>query len=355
MKSERSERRFPFSLPAVIGLAVVALALTLATLPTSAERAGAAEPEILAEVGSVDITRAEVESSLASELQRLERERHELIERGLDQAIERSLVELEAEARGVSRQELLDAVYADVAAPTDEEVDQFYEQRKSQINRAKEEVADQIRSYLQQQRRQAAYDELVGELRQRYEVASYLEPMRTEVATADAPAMGSADAPVTIIEFSDFQCPYCQRLAPTLDRITETYGDQVRLVFRQFPLPIHADAQKAAEASLCAAEQGKFWEMHDAMFANIQALSVAELKQKAGELGLDTEQFAACLDSGRFAAQVAQDLQAGREAGVTGTPAMFINGRFVSGAVPYETVAGVIDDELQRRERDAAE
>ena len=175
--------------------------------------------------------------------------------------------------------------------------------------------------------------------------------MRVEIAEAqNAPSVGRAGAPVMIVEFSDFQCPYCQRLAPTLDKVVETYGDRVQLVFRQFPLGIHANAQKAAEASLCAAEGGKFWEMHDKMFENIHSLASDELKELARSIELDSGAFDECLDSGRYADQVASDIEAGRLAGVTGTPAIFINGRFLSGAQPFEKIASVIDDELERRQ-----
>ena len=170
-----------------------------------------------------------------------------------------------------------------------------------------------------------------------------------DVDTEGFPGKGSEDAPVTIVEFSDFECPFCSRVVPTLDRISERYGDQVRIVFRQFPLDnLHPNARKAAEASLCAEEQGKFWEMHDAMFANQRQLQVAQLKRQAGELGLDTNAFDECLDSGRHAAQVQADVDAGAGLGVTGTPAFLINGRFLSGAQPFEAFEKVIEDELRR-------
>ena len=138
-------------------------------------------------------------------------------------------------------------------------------------------------------------------------------------------------------------------MIPTLDKVTETYGDQVRLVFRQFPLhSIHPQAQKAAEAALCANDQGKFWEMHDAMFGDQRNLDVAQLKSTAAGLELDATAFGQCLDSGQHAERVNSDLQAGMEAGVTGTPALFINGRFLSGAQPFEAISKVIDDELRR-------
>ncbi len=136
---------------------------------------------------------------------------------------------------------------------------------------------------------------------------------------------------------------------PALHQVVDTYKDKVRLQYRQFPLnSIHPLAQKAAEASLCANEQGKFWEMHDAMFGDQQGLAVDKLKEKATALGLEADQFASCLDTGKMAAAVSTDLQAGSAAGVNGTPAIFVNGRMLSGAQPYEAIAKVIDEELKR-------
>ena len=151
------------------------------------------------------------------------------------------------------------------------------------------------------------------------------------------------------MEFSDFECPFCVRVLPTLEQVQEAYGDQVRIVYRQFPLnAIHPNAQLSAEASLCADAQGTFWEMHDAIFAARGKAGPDELKAMAADLGMDSDAFGTCLDSGEFRGQVAADLEAGRQAGVTGTPALFINGRFLSGAQPFDVVSRVIDDELTR-------
>jgi protein-disulfide isomerase len=169
--------------------------------------------------------------------------------------------------------------------------------------------------------------------------------MRKQVE-ARGPARGPVNAPVTIIEFADFQCPFSAKLVDTLDQVIHKYGDKIRLVFRQYPLPMHPNAAKAAEAALCAWEQGKFWEMHDAMFENQQELYVDHLKAKAAELGLNAESFNHNLDTGKYATDVQRDFQAGQEAGVNGTPALFINGRFVSGAVPFEEITQIVDDEL---------
>jgi len=172
--------------------------------------------------------------------------------------------------------------------------------------------------------------------------------LRKEVE-ARGPARGPENAPVTIIKFADFQCPFSARFVDTLDQVIYKYGNKVRLVFRQYPLPMHSYAAKAAEASLCAWEQGKFWEMHDAMFENQQEISVDHLKAKAAELGLNADSFNHNLDTGKYADDVQGDYQAGQEAGVTGTPALFINGRFVNGAVPLNEITKIIDDELDLR------
>ncbi len=171
-------------------------------------------------------------------------------------------------------------------------------------------------------------EQYVASLRGKHKSRILMDVARIEVAEGTSPAKGPAGAPVTIIEFSDFECPFCTRVVPSIDEAVKTYGDQIRVVFRQFPLNIHPRAQKAAEASLCANEQGKFWQMHDAMFADQKKLELADLKAKAGALGVDQAKFDQCLDGGKYAAQVATDLADGQKVGVTGTPAIFINGRF---------------------------
>jgi len=208
-------------------------------------------------------------------------------------------------------------------------------------------VAAQIKTYLEQQGQQKARSAYYENLQKKYKVDIKMEPVRVDVA-ATGPATGPATAPVTIVEFSDFQCTFCSRLTPSLQEVEKKYGDKVRLVFRQYPLPFHQNAQKAAEASLCANDQGKFWQLHDAMFSNQNALGVDQLKAKAAELGLNADTFNKCLDSGAKAAAIQADQKDGQAAGVNGTPAMFINGRFINGAVPVDQITTVIDDELRR-------
>jgi protein-disulfide isomerase len=350
MSSPNRQNLIPWAL--FLGVFVIALAVAfwgLAGDPVHAEKTTEAPAaEVLARVGDTEITSGEVEELVAAELVQVENQRFEAMQKGLDSAVSDRLLELEAAARGTTIEEMLEAeVSSEITEVTDEQVDAFYEERQAQIRAPKEQVAEQIRQYLVQQQRGELTQAMLGGLREKYGVEVFLAAPRIQVAAEGFPAKGPADAEVTIVEFSDFECPFCSRVLPSLTQVRENYADSVRLVFRQFPLNnIHPRAQKAAEASLCAHDQDKFWEMHDAMFAEQKSLEVDQLKEKAARLGLDIEAFNGCLDGDKYAAQVADDLRDGAAAGVSGTPAMFVNGRFVNGAVPYEQLAAIIDEEL---------
>src|SRR3989338_10918075 len=172
-----------------------------------------------------------------------------------------------------------------------------------------------------------------------------------EVNTDGDPVEGSKNAPVTIVEFSDFQCPYCGRFAiETLSQIKTNYIDtgKVKVVYKDFPLSFHENAQKAAEAAQCSFDQDKFWEFHDKIFQNQQDLSIISLKRFASELGLNTGKFNECLDSGKMAARVQKDVQEGASVGISGTPAFLVNGIGVTGAQPFEVFKQIIDSELSK-------
>ena len=297
---------------------------------------------VLATVDGVDITEAEVKESIAGQLLKLERDRHDLIEQAVKTKVRDALLAAAAEKRGVTREELIEAdVNGKLAEVPAEEVDTFYEQRKRQIRAPKEQVEDQIRRFIR-------YESFMTELEDAADIEMLTEPFRVEVA-AEGPSKGPAEAPITIVEFSDFECPFCSRVNPSIARVVETYGDKVQVVFRQFPLSIHKNARKAGEASLCANDQGKFWEMHDGMFENQKNLAVTGLKSIAASIeGLDATAFNECLDSDKYADAVEKDFQEGTAAGVGSTPAFFINGRYLAGAQPFEIFAEIIDEELAR-------
>lgn len=172
-----------------------------------------------------------------------------------------------------------------------------------------------------------------------------------KVPIGESPAKGVHPAKVTIIEYSDFQCPFCSRVIPTMKKLLETYPNDVRLVFKQNPLPFHAKAGGAAEAALAAHEQGKFWEMHDKLFENQQNLDRSDLEKYAQELGLDMDKFKAALDLGKFKADIQADINYGNSipGGGMGTPTFFINGRKIAGAYPFEEFDKLIQKALSEK------
>jgi protein-disulfide isomerase len=343
------------------GLLVLTLALGCCVPACSAQdkKAGAKadaqkdDPgQAVARVNGKAITAGEVHAETADQLEQLEREylqrKHEITETQIKKMVQDRLLDAEAAARGTTKDKLL----AEIKPPevSDADAESFYDKNKAQLpSRPKETLIPQIKAYLQQTGQQEAHDKYFKVLEAKYKVDYLFEPVRIEVA-ANGPARGPANAPVTIVEFSDFQCPFCSRITPTLEQVVSKYGNKVRLVFRQFPLPMHPNAAKAAEAALCANEQGKFWQMHDAMFKDQGSLAVDGLKTKAaGIAGVDAASFNSCLDSGKETAAVKSDVKEGTKAGVNGTPAMFVNGRFISGVVSADDLSKVIDEELKRK------
>ena len=355
----RLQTRKPIAVAAIAAIAVgTALAGNLGA-QESAKKPPV--PEIVARVGDQNIDRAtlmeeakaalaEVESARVKCVQDADRSEHEALENAVDRVVKKRLFAMEAQKRGLTEDALRAELKTKTAEVTDAEVDAFYETNKARIKEPKEQIVPRIREYLVQQKLQQTESDFFAEAEKNFAVDVLLEPLRVEVA-ATGSGRGSASAPVTIVEFSDFQCPYCKRVLPTLEQVEQKYGDQVRIVYRHYPLSIHADAQKAAEAANCAGDQGKFWEMHDILFEEQQKLSVVDLKDKATRLGLDAAKFGECLDSNQHAASVQNDMRDAVAAGVDGTPAFFINGRFLSGAQPFENIAAIIDDEIKRAKR----
>ena len=169
-----------------------------------------------------------------------------------------------------------------------------------------------------------------------------------DVDLTGAPVQGPEDAAVTIVEFSDFQCPFCNRVTPTLAKIRDTYGDQVRIAFKHMPLSIHPQAPQAHAAAEAAHRQGKFWEMHDRIFQNQRDLSIATLESHARAIGLDMEQYARDVADASIKQKIDRDMSQASKLGVTGTPSFFINGRYLSGAQPFDNFKRLIDEAIEK-------
>lgn len=315
--------------------------------------------DVVANVGSTSITLAQVDDKAMRQPAgtfgntRLSQAIYDARRQAIDEIIDEALIDQEAKTRGVERAALIDQEITLKAAPvTDQQIAAWYEQNKARAQGAPlDQVRELIRNYLTAEQVAAARQRYVDHLRSKAAIRVLLDPPRQLVAPANRPSKGPASAPVELIEFADFQCPFCLRVHPTIAQVLDTYGDRVRFVYRHYPLRNHPDARPAAEASMCAAEQDKFWPYYDSLFGDPSRLGDADLRQRATQLNLDTARFNACLDSHKYGADVEADLRAGDEAGVSGTPAFFINGRLLTGAQPFEVFKRVIDEELALKKR----
>ena len=276
---------------------------------------------------------------------------YETKKQALDQLVLRKLVEAKAKSEGITPEALFKREVADkVKAPSDADMKAFYDQQKARQPNLPpfEQVKEQVAQYLSRGDQQKAQQAFLEKIREEGKVEVLLTPPRVKVA-AEGPAKGPEKAPVTIVEFSDYECPYCGKAEETVKEVLKAYEGKVRLVYRDFPLPFHPHAEKAAEAAHCAEDQGKYWDMHGLLFSNQQKLTESDLKEHAKGLGLDAAKFEKCLSSGEKAAVVEANKKAGAEVGVTGTPAFFINGVMISGAQPFSEFKQVIDRELAQK------
>jgi protein-disulfide isomerase len=331
--------------------------VTLAALQTNSQ--------VVATVNGENITEQQLLQAASGDLARLnanrpqpqsafDKARLEILWKALNSIIDDKLIAAQVARGSLTREQLLNAeIESNVETPSPEEVDQFYEANKAQIQAQipgpKAQALPQVRQYMIDSSRRRYREMFINNLRRTFKVTTNLDPLRTDVTTAGYPSRGPTRAPVTIVEFADFECPFCGGLYPTLKLVEKNYGDKVRFVYRQFPLTnIHPRAQKAAEASLCANDQQRFWEFHDSLFSDQSKLDVPALKQRAQALGLNTTAFNSCLDSGKQVDTIQKDRDDARRTGVTSTPTMFVNGRLLSGNRPYTEIRDVIEDELKR-------
>jgi protein-disulfide isomerase len=341
-----------------LGLAVPLLFVACSTAAQPAGKQQTAT-DVVATVGGISITLAEVDEKALQQQAgnfgslKLSMALYEARRGAIDDIVGEKLLAQESKARGITSAALIDQeIGSKIATVTDADVAAWYNANPSRVQGAKlDQVQGPIRSLLTQERTQTVYQGYVDQLKAKTPVRVMLEPPRQKVAVAGAATRGPASAPVEIIEFSDFQCPYCLRAHPTVSQVLSTYGDRVRLVYRHYPLPNHPNARPAAEASQCAAEQGQFWQYYDRLFADQSKLSDDGLKQSAAALGMDAGRFNACVDTHKYKDRVEADIKDGNEAGVSGTPAFFINGRMLTGAQPFDAFKHIIDEELELKKK----
>jgi protein-disulfide isomerase len=302
----------------------------------------------VAVVNGQSIYETELAAAAAAQLRQLYNQEYQVRKDALEGLVNQKVIQGEASRKGVPADKLLEQeVDAKLGEASDAEVKAYYFGQKDRLNRPFTEVEPQLRTALRQSRIQQARQDYLKGLRERAAAVILLRPPKVEVHADPGRLKGNPRAPITIVEFSDYQCPYCQGVETTLKGVLAKYEGQVSLGYRDFPLQqIHPQAQPAAEASRCAAEQGRFWEYHDLLLTNPAMLHQAGFVEHARKLQLDEKRFEACLTSGRFRSAVQSDYQDGLKAGVNGTPGFFVNGIFLNGNQPVSAFENVIEDEL---------
>lgn len=340
-------------------LALVALILAFAVAGCGSQSTGSAAPkleaapsasgDVAAVVGGINISYGDLDKAADKQLKRLDTEIYQIKKRTLDTLIEDKLIEDAAKKKGLSVEKYLaEEVDSKSAAPKEDEIKAFYDSNKDRIGKSFDESKKQIGDMLSQNKKMRARNDLLASLRKDATVKVNLEPPRVDVDIKGAPFAGEKDAKITLVEFSDYECPFCKRVRPAIWRLMDEYKGKIKYVFRDFPLSFHKNSKKAHEAAHCAGDQGKYFEYNRKLFDNQSSISPDDLKKYASELQLNTKEFNKCLDNGKHAKYVDESVTAGMAVGVSGTPAYFVNGVMLSGAMPYESFKELIDSELNR-------
>jgi len=334
---QQEAKKFADSLRGANEVKVLVTAVTPSKTPVDRAR-------VLATIKDEKITAGDVEDSLLPLIFDVQQQVYKIRKDELELSINDELLNQEAHKRQITTNALLDAEVKPKPV-TDQQTQTFYDQNKDRVSGDFAQTKDAIRQYLDQIEVRQAERAFVAKLRAAATIQTFLvEPESPvfSISTTDQPSLGKADAPVTIVAFTDYQCPSCAAMHPELERLVKEYGDKVRLVTRDFPLSQHTEAFKAAEAAEAARDQGKYWEYIQILLRNQSALTVDKLKGYASEIALDRTRFDSALDSGKFAESVQRDIEDGMRLGINGTPTIFINGRRIS-VRGYDELKAVVD------------
>jgi len=329
-----------------------AAAVKISNGPVTPGLTAAARARVFATVIGRSITSADVEDNLKPLIFSVQESVYELRKQEIELRINDAALEQEAKKRGITTTSLLAAeVTAKVPAISEADAQKFYNENKQRINGEFAQVKTQIIEYLKQKAQSDAESAFAARLRTGAQVQIFLTPPQQpfyQLAVDDQPTRGNPTASVTVIEFTDFECPNCAKQYPVLERLITEYGARVKFVVRDFPLAQYENSAKAAEAAEAAREQGKYWEYVALLYRNQSALQVAQLKQYASTLGLDRGRFDLALDSGKFADKILRDRLDGQRVGVSSAPVFFVNGRRVTDP-SYEGLKSAIESSLKAR------
>lgn len=308
---------------------------------------------VLAKMNGEVISYEDVKKGSELDIYQAEKKLYEIKMGNLRRIIISKLIALDPKSKGMEESAYITTYVAVPPKISDKQISDFIKEKKIPADKINQTLKERVRDYLINIEVAGKVDIWFdNQVAKRQIEISLLEPKEPtfKVPEGNSPYFGGKDAKVTVVEYSDFECPYCVKASHVVQQLREKYGNKIKFIYKQFPLNFHANAQKAAEASLCAYEQGAehFWTMHNALFASQNNLKVKMFKDKAKSMGLDTKKFSSCLDGGKMAQQVKSELAEGMEIGVSSTPAFFINGRMILGAQPLEAFVKQIDLELAK-------
>lgn len=309
---------------------------------------------VAAKTGNIVITEKELMEGIESELYEAEQKIFDIKFNKLRTILLEKLMSADPNKKGISNDEYMEKFIAKGVTVTQKEVDQFVIDKKIPKEQMNKGIEERIKSYLLVEKKRQAVDTWLANKTSATPVEVFIDKPRRpsfDVKVGDAPSFGGDSAKVTIVEYSDFQCPFCAKGADILKEIKTKYGNKVKVAFKQYPLPFHKDARGAAVAALCANEQKTdyFWKLHDWMFSNQDKLDSDNLKGAVKTIGVDVKKFTECLDGNKYMSQVQKDIDEGQAIGVKSTPTFFVNGQLISGAQPIEVFSELIDEELNRK------
>jgi protein-disulfide isomerase len=347
--TRRSEYLTSRSAALVMATVIFIFGALVTLAPATVEAAEASANPIVATIGNYQITQREVDTAALKNIS--PNQLYDLRKETLDKMVDSHLID-----EAAKKAKMTPAAYLERETHgkvTEADARKYYDAHKKGIDaqthgRSFDEIKPLLMSAMQRHQDRERRDTLMAKLRADAHVKVMLKAPRVKVVSTGHPWVGGKNAPVTIVEFSDFQCPYCRSAEPVLKRIRAKYGDKIKLVYMDFPLGMHAHAMDAAVAGRCAADQKKFWQLHDAMFANQSKLDPADLQASAAKAGLDKKKFDACLKAKTGIAGIKADQAEGERLGVTGTPTFFVNGRELVGVESEKNFSNVIEEELAR-------
>jgi protein-disulfide isomerase len=339
-----------------MSLTCIAL-VVVATVACAQQPPAAGDDPVVAEIGDDVITESQLEEMAGPSLVSLRQQIYDAKVTSLRAEIFDRLLVKAAAAEDLTRDEYLEKRLAEkTVEPDDGEIVKVMTQYRARLAEDDLQARQQVVKVLTQQQQRALMEELRVELFSAAGARILLDPPRIEVEIADGtPTRGPTDAPIVLVEYTDYQCPFCMRVQPTIAALMERYDGQILHVFKNLPLPNHNQAQLAGEAAYCAQDQNQYWQFHDWLFQNQRTMNRQTMIAQAGELGMDAEVFEACVQEQTYAGRVVADAQEARSFGITGTPGFLVNGRVLSGAQPLENFEKVINEELERRGIDVPE